>query len=101
MKLLRKFIVLLIVLAMVAAGMLFALQNREPVGLDLLFITFEPRSVALWILLAFALGGLLGVLASSAVILGQRAGRTALDRQLQKANAELDRLRTAGLTRSE
>ncbi|MBN7798937.1 LapA family protein [Parahaliea mediterranea] len=101
MKLLRKLLSLLIVLAMLAAGVLFALQNRDPVPLDLLVYTFESHSLALWVLSAFALGGVAGMLASGAVILRLRAGRSATSRQLQKANAELDRLRTAGLTGSE
>lgn len=101
MKLLRKLVALLIVLAMLAAGVLFALQNKEPVPLDLLVYTFEPHSLALWVLSAFALGGVAGMLASSAVILRLRTGRAAANRQLRKVNAELDRLRTAGLTHSE
>lgn len=98
MKLLRNILTLLLVVAMVAVGVLFALQNKEPVALDLLVYTFAPHSLALWVLAAFALGGIAGMLASSLVILRLRAGRAASNRQLQRANTELDRLRTAGLT---
>lgn len=101
MKLLRKILTLLVVLATLAAGVLFAVQNKDPVALDLLVHTFEPHSLALWVLGAFALGGVAGMLASGAVILRLRAARATANRQLQKANTELDRLRTAGLTGSE
>ena len=98
MKLLRKVITLLLVLAMLAVGVLFALQNKEPVALDLLVYTFAPHSLALWVLAAFTLGGVAGMLASSLVILRLRTARANANRQLQRANTELDRLRTAGLS---
>jgi len=101
MRLLLKILTLVLVIAMLVAGVLFAVQNKEPIALDLLVYTFAPHSLALWVLAAFALGGIAGMLASSAVILRLRAARSGTQRQLQKANAELDRLRTAGLKSSE
>lgn len=97
MRILRQILTVLICVATLVAGVLFALQNREPVALDLLVHTFAPRSVALWVLGAFALGGVGGILASSLVIVQQRTARAAANRQLEKARLELDRLRTAGL----
>jgi lipopolysaccharide assembly protein A len=101
MRLLRNLVILLIVIAMFAAGALFALQNTQPVPLDLLVYSFEPHSLALWLLSAFALGGLAGMLASSLIILRLRTSRAAADRKLRSANAELDRLRTTGLAGGE
>ena len=101
MKYLRSLITLLIVLATVAVGVLFALQNKAPVPLDLLVYTFDPKSLALWVLLSLALGGFLGMLISSAIVLRQRASLSSVNRKLSKANAELDSLRTAGLKDSE
>ena len=73
MKFLRNILTVLIMLATIAVGVLFALQNKMPVPLDLLVYTFEPRSLALWVLGALALGGVLGMLASSAILLRLRA----------------------------
>ena len=101
MKLLSKILSFLIVLATLAVGVLFALQNKTPVALDLLFYTFEPRSLALWVLLAFALGGLAGMLISSTLMLRQRASLHSSNRQLAKARTEVDKLRTAGLKDGE
>lgn len=95
MKFMRKIITVLIVLATLAVGMLFALQNKTPVPLDLLVYTLEPRSVALWVLLAFAVGGLLGMLACSAIVLRQRASLGSARRRLDKSRAEVGRLRDA------
>ena len=101
MKYLRSLITLVIVLATLAVGVLFALQNKAPVSLDLLVYTFDPKSLALWILLSLALGGLLGMLISSAIVLRLRASLSSVNRKLSKANAELDSLRTVGLKDSE
>jgi len=93
MKLLRNLLTLLIALAMVGVGVLFALQNKAPVPLDLLVYTLEPRSLALWILCALALGGLLGLAASSLVLLRMRAALRVAKRQLARQNTQLEQLR--------
>ena len=81
--------------------MLFALQNEAPVALDVLVYTFQPKSLALWILSAFAIGGLVGMLLSSFILVRQRAALGSANRQLTRARAEVDKLRTAGLTDGE
>ena len=101
MKLLRNLLYVAVVLAMVAVGVLFALQNETLVPLDLLVFTFEPRSLALWLLLAFAIGGILGMLASSALLVRNRAALGSANRQLARSRAEVDKLRTAGLKDGE
>ena len=101
MKLLRSLLTLLVVLAAVVIGIFFAEQNKMPVPLDLLVVTFEPRSLALWILAALGLGGLLGMLISSVIMVRLSAGKRSANRQLSKAKAELDGLRTAGLKDGE
>jgi putative membrane protein len=101
MKLLRNLVYLAVVLAMAAVGVLFALQNEMPVPLDLLVYTFEPRSLALWLLIALATGGVLGMLMSSALLVRHRAALAAANRQLARSRAELDKLRTAGLKDGE
>ena len=101
MKFLRKLIAVVVVLAMLAVGILFALQNKAPVPLDLLVYTFEPRSLALWVLGAFALGGVLGILTATGIVLRLRTSLGSTRRQLAKAKAEIDGLRTAGLKDSE
>ncbi|MEQ9464652.1 MAG: lipopolysaccharide assembly protein LapA domain-containing protein [Haliea sp.] len=101
MNVLRKVIALLVILAMVAVGVLFALQNHQPVALDLLVHEFAPRSLALWLLAALALGGVLGLLASSIIILRLRGGLAIARRKLEKSKLELDRLRVAGIKNGE
>jgi uncharacterized integral membrane protein len=95
MKFLRKVLTVVVILAALAAGMLFALQNQTPVPLDVLVYTFEPRSLALWVLCAFAVGGILGMLACSAIMLRQRATLGSTRRQLARSRAEVGKLRDA------
>jgi len=101
MNVLRKVVSLLVVLAMLAVGVLFALQNHQPIAVDLLVYEFAPRSVALWLLAALALGGVLGLLVSSVIILRLRGGLAVAQRKLDKCKIELDRLRVAGIKEGE
>jgi uncharacterized integral membrane protein len=84
---LRGLAALVVVFAMAAAGALFAVQNESRVSLDLLVYRFAPRSLALWVLSALALGGVLGLLAASGVILRLRARVALLRRQLARAQS--------------
>jgi putative membrane protein len=93
MKRLRTLFTVLIVLATLVVGVLFALQNKAPVPLDLLVYTFEPQSMALWILVAFALGGLSGMIVSAAIMVRTRATLGSCRRQLDRAVTELNTLR--------
>ncbi len=96
MKFLRRLLTVVIVIAMVGAGVLFALQNEVAVPLDILVYQFQPRSLALWILLALALGGVAGLLVSSFIMVRQRVSLGSTKRQLAKTRAEVQQLRTAG-----
>ena len=97
MGFLRKLLMLAIALGMAAVGVLFAIQNPEAVPLDVLVITLPPRSIALWVLGALTLGGVLGVLLSSLAVLRLRTRLIAARRQIASAQSELDRLRTRDL----
>lgn len=101
MGFLRKLLALLIAVAMAGVGVLFALQNADPVPLDVLFMTLAPRSLALWVLGALAIGGLLGMLLTSLAVLRLRARLMAARRQVASARSELDRLRTSALATRE
>ncbi|MEL7045844.1 MAG: LapA family protein [Pseudomonadota bacterium] len=97
MGFLRKLFALLLAVAMAALGVLFALQNAQPVPLDILVLTLPPRSLALWVLGALALGGVLGVFISSFAMLRLRARLIAARRQIAGAQGEIDRLRSQDL----
>ena len=101
MSLLRALLGILMLVAMIVAGGLFALQNTVPVPVDLLVIQLAERTLALWLLLSLSLGVLLGLGAASVMLFSQRARLAALRRQKQRLSLEVDRLRKVGLTDSE
>jgi uncharacterized integral membrane protein len=101
MAFLRNLLALVLALAMAGVGVLFALQNADPVPLDVLFMTLPPRSLALWVLGALAIGGVLGLFLSSFALLRLRARLGAARRQMAAVQTELDRLRTKSLATRE
>ena len=101
MKLLINLLYVIIVLATVAIGVLFSLQNSQLVPMDMLVYQFQPHSLALWVLSALALGGVLGIVTSWGIVLKLRASLRIARRQLQRSQQEVDALRTAGLKDGE
>lgn len=97
MRFLRGVAGLVVVFAMAGVGALFALQNEVRVPLDVLVYRFTPHSLALWVLAAFALGGMLGLLMAGFVVLRLRTRMRLLNRQLIRAQGEADRLRHHGV----
>jgi uncharacterized membrane protein YciS (DUF1049 family) len=100
-SILRSLLMLVVVVAMAAAGALFALQNEATVPLDVLVYTFAPRSIALWVLAAFALGGIAGLLMASLLVLRLRARLRLLRRQLNKTQGEVESLRSKDIVVSD
>ncbi|GAB5412766.1 MAG: hypothetical protein Cons2KO_03690 [Congregibacter sp.] len=101
MSFLKNLIGLLLAAAMAGVGVLFALQNADPVPLDVLFMILPPRSIALWVLGALAIGGVLGLLLSSFAVLRLRARLMSARRQIASAQAEAEQLRKASLANRE
>ena len=86
-----KYLAVLVLLAVVLAfGVLFSVQNVATAPLDLLIIQFSEQKVALWVLAAFALGGVLGIMVSSVAIMRLKARIMLLQRKLKKANKDHD-----------
>jgi len=93
MKRLRNLVTVLVVLGALVVSVLFAVQNKEPVPLDLLVYSFGPQSLALWILVAFAIGGVLGMMVSSVILVRTRAALGLCRRQLERAREEASKSR--------
>lgn len=86
-----KFVLLLLVLL---AGFVFALQNTTSVGLWLIH-DFAPKPVSLWLLLAFSCGGLSGLVLGYGMWRRIRMGwqLRQLQSELQQCRQELAALR--------
>ncbi len=93
MRWLKRLVTLLILVAVLAAGLLFSLQNGTAVPVDLLIYQTVERPMAVWLLLAFALGGVIGLVVGSAALVRVQTSRLRLRRQLEACEKELAQLK--------
>jgi putative membrane protein len=77
-----RLLALLVVLAGGGFGVLFCLANAVPVGLDLVVWQLPAAPLAVWVLAAFILGGLCGLLATSLALVRAHRAAAVLRRQL-------------------
>ena len=87
MKYLKNILYLAAFAGVLALGVFFAIQNTATVPLDLLVISLPERSIALWVLLAFGAGGIIGMLTSMGLVLRLRTTLLRVNRQLAKQAA--------------
>lgn len=97
MRLLINLIAGLFILAVVVFGILFTMQNEAVVPLNLLGVEFSEKKVAFWVLLAFALGGVLGMLTCFFRIAKLKTDLVLLNRRFIKQEEELNNLRTSAV----
>ena len=92
MKLLKNFLVLLIVLAVFGYGILFALYNEQKIVLDFLFLDSVQVPLSLWSGSLVVLGVVLGLLVASVskVLLGFENKR--LQKELKQAKTKLEKV---------
>jgi len=64
MQFLRRGLTAILALLVGGWAFMFALANDSVAEIDLLFITLGEQSVALWLIAAFVVGGVCGLLAS-------------------------------------
>ena len=97
-----RFIALVICTSILSLiGALLAIQNPQVAPLDLLFITFQPRSIVFWILTALCVGALLGMTLSGLLTMRLKARLVRTRRKLEEAQLEVDKLRRSGLKNNE
>ena len=101
MKWFRFLLGAILAILMLLIGALLAVQNSDEVPLDLIFIVFPPRSVALWVLIALGLGAVLGMLVSGLLTLRLRTRLLKVRRELSEAQIEVNQLRRTGLITDE
>ena len=97
MRWIKGLILAIILLAVLLVGILFAVNNREALPLNLIWIELPPASLSVWLLASLAAGVLLGMLAMSGVYLRLRALLTRAQRHNQQQRKELDKLRVQEL----
>ncbi|CAA0078229.1 Lipopolysaccharide assembly protein A [Zhongshania aliphaticivorans] len=80
MRLIRTILVLILLIMVLAVGLLFTIQNDALVPLNVLVAELPAQRLSTWIILAFFVGGVAGLAASSVVILRLQASRLRLRR---------------------
>lgn len=97
MRWIRRALIALLLLLVLIFGLLFSLQNGQSVPLDLLALQLSERPLAVWLLAAFALGGLAGLAAGSLALVKVQANRYRLRRRLESCERELSEIRGSAL----
>jgi putative membrane protein len=95
MRPVKRLLVLIFLVCVLFFGVLFSIQNTDQIALDLLLVQLPEQRLSLWVLLSFALGGVVGMLISAAAILTLKSQNLVLQRKLQKLQKELGSLRTS------
>jgi len=97
MKWLKRVCVLLLLTAAFFWGMLFTSENTAQVALHLVFWESNPASVSLWVILGFAVGGLVGLALSILLVTRLRAGLHRAERRAKLFEKEVLTLRANAL----
>lgn len=97
MQLLKRILTLLLLMVVLLFGVLFSIQNTATAPLDLLFIQLPEQRIVIWILSAFSIGGVVGILSNSLVIIRLQREKMSAQRQLKKRGIELEKLRSTDL----
>lgn len=92
MRLLTRLLLLVLLVVVFLAGMMFTFQNTQEIPLDLFFVKLPPAALSVWVLSAFAIGGILGVVFTLGVAVKVKTGKIAVQRQLKKAEKTVQKL---------
>ncbi|MDX1755659.1 MAG: LapA family protein [Marinobacter sp.] len=85
----RKVLILLVVLFLALLALVFSLNNQMAVSLNFLLFETPPHGVAVWIILAFILGALSGILITLLATVRSKVSRRQLQKRLTRAERAL------------
>lgn len=92
MKLIKNFLVLLLVLAVLCYGVLFSLYNEQGISLDFLFLDALSVPLSLWSGSLVVIGVALGLLVASISKFGLGFENKRLQKELNQAKRKLEKL---------
>lgn len=90
---LQKVFIILLVLLLVLVALVFSLNNQMAVSLNFLVFETQPHGVAVWIILSFVVGALIGVLITMLATFRTSVSRRNLQKQLARAEQALEKSR--------
>ncbi|MGK0249211.1 MAG: putative membrane protein [Oleispira sp.] len=92
MKLVKNFLILLMVSVVFIYGILFALYNEQNIGLDFLFLDTLSVPLSLWSGSLVVLGIVMGLLVASISKMLQGIENKRLKKELKQMKAKLEKL---------
>lgn len=90
---LRKILIILLVLVLVAAVVVFSQINQTAVSLNFLVFETPPQGVAVWVIISFVLGALSGILVTVAATFRASVSRRQLQKRLTRTERALEESR--------
>ena len=90
---LQKILIVLLVLILVLLALVFSLNNQMAVSLNFLLFETQPHGVAVWVIMAFVIGALFGVLMTLLATFKTAVSRRSLKKRLDRAEQALEKSR--------
>ena len=90
---LQKVLLILLVLFLVLVALVFSLNNQMAVSLNFLLFETQPHGVAVWIILSFVIGALIGVLITMFATVRKSVSRRNLEKRLARTEQALEKSR--------
>lgn len=90
---LQKILLILLVLVLVLLALVFSLNNQVAVALNFLLFETKPHGVAVWIIMSFVIGALVGILMAMLATFRSSVSRRTLQKRLDRAEQALEKSR--------
>jgi uncharacterized membrane protein YciS (DUF1049 family) len=90
---LQKILIILLVLFLILVALVFSLNNQMAVSLNFLLFETRPHGVAVWIILSFVIGAVLGVLITLLATFRTSLSRRNLEKKLARTEQALEKSR--------
>jgi len=90
---LQKILLILLVLVLILLALVFSLNNQMAVALNFLVFETPPHGVAVWIIMSFVIGALVGVLMTMLATFRTSVSRRTLQKRLDRAEQALEKSR--------
>jgi uncharacterized membrane protein YciS (DUF1049 family) len=90
---LQKILLILLVLILVLLALVFSLNNQMAVALNFFLFETKPHGVAIWIIMSFVFGALVGILMTLLATFRTSVSRRTLQKRLDRAEQALEKSR--------
>lgn len=90
---LQKILITVLVLVLILVALVFSLNNQMAVSLNFLLFETRPHGVAVWIIMAFVVGALSGMVLTLLATFRTSVSRRNLKKRLERAEKALEKSR--------